>query len=46
MTPEDEEFERLEREAAIRERKRQEDMRELREKLREEYDSGLDSPPD
>jgi hypothetical protein len=43
MTDEDEEFERLEREAAIRERKRQEDMRE---KLLDEYRSGLDEPPE
>lgn len=46
MTPEDEEFERIEREAAIREKKRQDDMRELREKLLDEYRSGLDSPPE
>ena len=46
MTPEDEEFERLEREAAIRERKRQEDLNELREKIKDEYRSGLDSPPE
>ena len=43
MTEEDEEFERLMREAAIRERKRQEDMRE---KLLDEYGSGLDEPPE
>lgn len=43
MTEEDEEFQRLEREAALREKQRQE---ELRERLLDEYRSGLDSPPE
>lgn len=43
MTEEDEEFERIEREAALREKQR---LEELRERLLDEYRSGLDSPPD